>query len=250
MSNELIVLGNFNGTDIHARPADRYVDVTEMGQANGRDWHRFIRLDSAKAFVEALSAKHQILVTDLVITTRTPDGQKGHTFADRRIALRFAAWISAEFEVWVYDRIEELLFPQQTQPTANIEFLRLQHAMIEFILERLEKLESRPVPGLVEIPTPQVQVSIGPSPASIIGVQERVRANWPGASRKNKARILNLFRAHCLHEGIACWPAVTNGPLVFDRARLKELDDIIDRVKEEAARTERFPLFDGMGVAT
>jgi len=27
----------------------------------------------------------------------------------RKLALKFAAWLSPEFELWVYDRIEELL---------------------------------------------------------------------------------------------------------------------------------------------
>jgi hypothetical protein len=38
----------------------------------------------------------------LVVTTTNESGQKGHTFADRRIALHCAAWISDEFKVWVW----------------------------------------------------------------------------------------------------------------------------------------------------
>jgi hypothetical protein len=40
----------------------------------------------------------------LVVLTRGGGGQQGRTFADKRIALHLAAWISSEFEVWMHIR--------------------------------------------------------------------------------------------------------------------------------------------------
>jgi hypothetical protein len=114
MSNELIVLGEFNGIAIHARASDKYVDVTELCQTHGKEWYDYTQTPSAKRFRDALSANTRksgfgsAEDDGLVIKTRSETGQRGHTFADRRIALHCASWISAEFEIWVYDRIDEL----------------------------------------------------------------------------------------------------------------------------------------------
>ncbi len=59
------------------------------------------------------------------------------TWMDEKLALKFAAWLSPEFELWVYDRIQELLTTgkaelQGFQPTGIIKSLRL-------IVEQLEQ---------------------------------------------------------------------------------------------------------------
>lgn len=37
------------------------------------------------------------------------------TWMDEKLALKFAAWLSPYFELWVYDRIEELLLTGRTE---------------------------------------------------------------------------------------------------------------------------------------
>jgi len=47
------------------------------------------------------------------------------TWMNQKLALKFAGWLSPEFELWVYDRIEELLTTGRTQlqPMSDEEFL-------------------------------------------------------------------------------------------------------------------------------
>ena len=42
------------------------------------------------------------------------EGLQG-TWMDEKLALKFAAWLSPEFELWVYDRIFELLITGKTE---------------------------------------------------------------------------------------------------------------------------------------
>jgi hypothetical protein len=111
-----------------ARPEDNYVDVTQMCQANGKEWYEYVRTAGAIRFREALSAKPGIPRfgsgddddDGLVVTTRDEGGQRGHTFVDRRIALHCAAWIDPRFEVWVYGKIEELVTKGYTTLASGI----------------------------------------------------------------------------------------------------------------------------------
>lgn len=91
MTNELTALGTFNGVEIKARPTDQLIDVTAMCQANGREWYRYARLESAKRFADALSSSLQILAANLVVQIGDGPVEQRHTFAHRRIALHCAA---------------------------------------------------------------------------------------------------------------------------------------------------------------
>lgn len=46
------------------------------------------------------------------------------TWMDEKLALKFAAWLATNFELWVYDRIHELLTTGKTElqnrPSLNI----------------------------------------------------------------------------------------------------------------------------------
>ncbi len=89
---QLVVLGDYNGVAIQARPSDTFVDVTEMCRSNGREWWRYRETQAAKCFIAALSASLAVGEVGLICETRDENGQRGHTFADRRVALHCAAW--------------------------------------------------------------------------------------------------------------------------------------------------------------
>lgn len=79
------------------------VNATEMAKAFGKETRVFLKSDHAKAFIE--------------IAKRAPNGaqiiqDKGRNgiYFERRLALKFAAWLSPEFEFWVYDVIDDILF--------------------------------------------------------------------------------------------------------------------------------------------
>jgi len=88
------------------------VNATQMAKAFGKLPSEFLRLPSTVSYIEALRDKGLSLNIDTqVVTTvkgNVAGGVEQGTWMIRPLALKFAAWLSPEFEVWVYDRIDEL----------------------------------------------------------------------------------------------------------------------------------------------
>lgn len=87
------------------------VNATEMAKVFGKDLYQFTKSDHAKAFMESclkpafaglLGVENE---SDLIIST-----QKSGTWMHRVLALKFAAWLNSDFEVWVYLTIDRLLY--------------------------------------------------------------------------------------------------------------------------------------------
>lgn len=84
----------------------RMVNATEMISAfPNKRMNDFLRLNQTKDFISALDKK---LITGIPVI-KTTAGRYGGTWMHEKLALKFAAWLSVEFELWVYDKIEELL---------------------------------------------------------------------------------------------------------------------------------------------
>ena len=115
----------YQDTKIHfALSTDKnvMVNATEMAKAFNKRIDHFTKSEHAKKFIKALENKLE----------RTPNGghsaneftpksgnskpkvmdNRGHSgmYFDRRLALKFAAWLDVDFELWVYDTIDELMF--------------------------------------------------------------------------------------------------------------------------------------------
>ncbi len=65
------------------------------------------------AFVELLESK-----TGIPVLTIKHGGKSNGTWMHQKLALKFAAWLSPEFELWVFDRIEEILLASAPKPRA------------------------------------------------------------------------------------------------------------------------------------
>lgn len=87
------------------------VNATEMAKMYGKRIDFFLKSEQTKAFMEAAqfppyggnSDNEKPL--ELIVT-------KGHqgTFMHRILALKFAAWLSPEFEVWIFSTMDEIIF--------------------------------------------------------------------------------------------------------------------------------------------
>lgn len=123
---------------------NKMINATEMAKPfKGKLVADFLRLKTTKDFILALEARygnshngvnHEIL---RINQGGTPELQG--TWMDELLALKFASWLSPYFEIWVYDRIQELLISGKTeirefQPSGVIQSLRL-------IVEKLEDQE-------------------------------------------------------------------------------------------------------------
>lgn len=87
------------------------VNATEMAKVYGKQVNEFMSNDTTKNFIEAClkngnSRFLNIKSEDDLYQSR----QKSGTWMHRVLAIKFAAWLNPDFEVWVYSTIEKLLF--------------------------------------------------------------------------------------------------------------------------------------------
>lgn len=106
------------------------INATEMAKVFDKKVENFTRIDSTQEFInsclelsnlEANKTPKSVLfninsVDDLIISR-----QKSGTFMHRILALKFAAWLSPKFEVWVYSTIENLLFGKHVEREKSFE---------------------------------------------------------------------------------------------------------------------------------
>jgi hypothetical protein len=103
----------FNGNAITfvVRNESMMVNATEMAKIFGKQVNEFMSNGGTKSFIAECikngnSRFSGIEKEDDLVTSR----QKTGTWMHRLLALKFAAWLHPEFEVWVYTTIEHLLF--------------------------------------------------------------------------------------------------------------------------------------------
>ncbi len=109
MENSIISF-DYDGNAIHfdaSNGDDIMVNLTEMAKPFGKNPHDFLRLDSTKAFIEALKSNTGFSRdSDLV---RVERGAMGGTWAHRYIAVEFAGWLKIDFRVKMVMTFEEYL---------------------------------------------------------------------------------------------------------------------------------------------
>lgn len=104
---------SFNGQEIEFgfEKTNVMVNATEMGKLYDKKVEAFMRNEDTKNFIiSALKSENSRFLNiekeeDLVISS-----QKSGTFMHRVLALKFAAWLNPDFEVWVYKTIDYILF--------------------------------------------------------------------------------------------------------------------------------------------
>ena len=156
-----IVKFDYEGQHISFEFADgnKMINATEMARPFGKRVNNFLRMEGTKEYILILESryadsrngkKREVL---RVVQGGTPELQG--TWMDEKLALKFAAWLSPYFELWVFDRIEELLLTGRTeifgfQPSSVIKGLRMvveqleqQEQLNENIQEQLHKTTQR-----------------------------------------------------------------------------------------------------------
>lgn len=145
------------------------INATQMARSfPGKKVNDFLRLKNTKDFVNALEARYgasrngngrrEVL---RVVQGGTPELQG--TWMDELLAIKFAGWLNPEFEIWMYERVRELLVTGQTSipgvvPQSNvIRGLRMIVAQLEqqevfnteirndvdFIRDRVDDIEAK-----------------------------------------------------------------------------------------------------------
>lgn len=123
-SNSPIIL-NYEGNPISFDLNNKFkmVNATEMGKIFDKTPKDFLRNQKIKDYIVALASRQNCLVTDLQIVIL--GGESPGTWMERKLALRFAQWLNADFAVWVDMKIEELLITGHTsiQPKSDRELV-------------------------------------------------------------------------------------------------------------------------------
>lgn len=109
----------YQDTEIHflINPLDDnvLVNATEMAKLFNKQIDNFTRLSSTKKFISALliyenskfvpsDVREQITEIDIIYGTNKA------TYMHRKLALYFAFWLDIDFQIWVIDKIEKILF--------------------------------------------------------------------------------------------------------------------------------------------
>ena len=102
-------LGQYNGISIQYHAADdTFVNATQMCQATGKRWGNYWRNESTQEFVAALAESLSVSNSQLIVSSSVRGDLGGGTWVHRRVALHLAQWCSADFAVWVTEKMEQL----------------------------------------------------------------------------------------------------------------------------------------------
>jgi hypothetical protein len=122
MKNALTPLGMesrvWNGTPIHRRAADGYVNATAMCKAGRKLWKNYHQNDRARSYIAALSAVAGNPATEdhgLIHTIKGGRPELQGTWVHPRLAVDLARWISPAFAVWMDGWFLEVAQGQQQQ---------------------------------------------------------------------------------------------------------------------------------------
>lgn len=114
---------------------DIMVNATEMAKIFEKYPKDFLILDSTKAFISSCLKKENSpylnIKNEVDLFTSS---QKSGTWMHRILALKFAAWLNSDFELWVYITIDKLL---------NQYFREQKEALIEKMTAKQQKEAQR-----------------------------------------------------------------------------------------------------------
>jgi hypothetical protein len=153
---------DYGGQTISFEFADgnKMINATEMARPFRKQIGHFLALQGTRDYILLLESRYRD--SDIGATARdvlrvikggVPELQG--TWMDEKLALKFAAWLSPEFELWVYDRIQELITTGSTRlqgipPSGFAATLRLlaeqwekQEHINENVREELDKTAQR-----------------------------------------------------------------------------------------------------------
>ncbi|MEM7551119.1 MAG: KilA-N domain-containing protein [Bacteroidota bacterium] len=119
-----LIIQNYNEQEIEFEMnlnKDLMVNATEMAKIFDKKVENFTRIEPTKEFIDEClkNANKRYLqvegIEDIIISR-----QKSGTWMYRVLALKFAAWLSPAFELWVYRTIDQILFGKYRELEAEI----------------------------------------------------------------------------------------------------------------------------------
>jgi hypothetical protein len=117
------------------------VNATQMAKVFGKDLYQFTKSDNTKRFIDTcLKPANAGLLSVTNEADLIKSKQKSGTWMHRVLALKFAAWLDPEFELWVYSTIDKILLGSfQKVKEAMIEQVEAKNRMDKKRKELIEK---------------------------------------------------------------------------------------------------------------
>jgi len=112
-----IIVHSFEGIVIQQRLTDGYLNATTMCKACGKFFADYYRLDSTKAFLEALSLDMGNPISKLIVVRKGKPANLQGTWVHPKVAIHLAQWLSPQFAVqvtnWVFEWLTTGVNPVQ-----------------------------------------------------------------------------------------------------------------------------------------
>jgi hypothetical protein len=93
--------------------ADGWLHATEIAESFGKEPAQWLRLDSTKEYIERLSGrmgKSNVGKSHItLVTTRRGNTATSGTWLHPKLAVKFARWLSVDFEIWCDEQVDALL---------------------------------------------------------------------------------------------------------------------------------------------
>ncbi len=141
----------FQDTEIHfllGNEKNVMVNATEMAKVFGKEIDNFLRLESTKNFISRLLERENsknipshvrgyFQESDIIFGRK-----RGGTYMHRKLALKFAAWLDVDFELWIFDTIDDLLFGKAKVAGERICEVALKEAKIKKLQDEVWKSDN------------------------------------------------------------------------------------------------------------
>ncbi|MCX4218737.1 KilA-N domain-containing protein [Pseudomonas sp. MCal1] len=107
-----IIPFNYEGQAVRFN-ADGWLHATEIAERFGKEPAQWLRLDSTKEYIERLSEcmqKSNVEKSHItLVKTRRGNTATSGTWLHPKLAVKFARWLSVDFEIWCDEQIDALL---------------------------------------------------------------------------------------------------------------------------------------------
>lgn len=108
---------DFEGRPVHLS-SDGWLHATKIAERFGRKPSHWLDLDSTKEYIARLSARMAKSNAGksgiTLVSTRRGNSITSGTWLHPKLAVKFACWLSVDFEIWANEQIDSLL--RGTQP--------------------------------------------------------------------------------------------------------------------------------------
>jgi hypothetical protein len=123
------------------------INATEMAKIFDKKVEAFMRNENTQTFIQEClksensrflenfrTGNHILDEGDLIVSK-----QKSGTWMHRILALKFAAWLSPAFELWVYSTIEDVLFGKLAKREKSFERTFAMQQEIEYLTNKIDR---------------------------------------------------------------------------------------------------------------